>query len=190
MKAISIRPAWAWLIVRPDLTGQSRLDAIARQEIKDIENRTWRTAHRGPVLIHASKGITRGEYQDVQDYLFELFETGPYDGTLITLPKFEALQRGGIVGMANITNCLPESRSRWQIPGRNGFALANARALPFTPLKGTLRFFDVPDDLVRRLVPQLKDCQHGFSDICLASQCDGVVCPADTCDIDDGVRHA
>ncbi len=112
MKALSIRQPWAWLIVRPDLNGQARLDAIARQELKDIENRTWRTSYRGPVLIHASKGMTRGEYDDAGHYLCELYETGPYDSTLITLPKFEALQRGGIVGVANITDCLRDSGSR------------------------------------------------------------------------------
>lgn len=32
-------------------------------------------------------------------------------------------------------------------------------------------------------------CQNGFSDICLASQRDGVICPEDSCDIDDGIRH-
>jgi hypothetical protein len=33
-----------------------------------------------------------------------------------------------------------------------------------------------------------KDCQHGFADICAAGARDGVVCPADSCDIDDGIR--
>lgn len=34
-----------------------------------------------------------------------------------------------------------------------------------------------------------KHCQNGYSDICLASQRDGVICPEDSCDIDDGIRH-
>jgi len=33
-----------------------------------------------------------------------------------------------------------------------------------------------------------KNCQTGRSDNCLASKADGVVCPEDSCDIDDGVR--
>ncbi|ENE1253996.1 hypothetical protein ABM187_004237 [Stenotrophomonas maltophilia] len=32
-------------------------------------------------------------------------------------------------------------------------------------------------------------CQNGFADICLASQRDGVICPEDSFDIDDGIRH-
>lgn len=190
MKAISIRQPWAWLILRPDLAGQARLDAIARQEIKDIENRTWSTSHRDPVLIHAGKAMTRGEYEDVEHYLSELYETGPYDGWLITLPKFDELERGGIVGMANITDCSRYSSSRWHLPHCFGFALTNTLALPFTPYKGALSLFEVPDHLVHGIAPEQKDCQHGFSDICHAGRRDGVTCPPDSCDIDDGMRHA
>lgn len=32
-------------------------------------------------------------------------------------------------------------------------------------------------------------CQNGRADFCLASQRDGVICPEDSCDIDDGIRH-
>lgn len=33
-----------------------------------------------------------------------------------------------------------------------------------------------------------RHCQSGDRDVCRASQRDGIVCPADSCDIDDGVR--
>lgn len=36
--------------------------------------------------------------------------------------------------------------------------------------------------------PAPKNCQTGWADFCKASQHDGVACPADSCDIDDGVR--
>ena len=39
LPALSVRQPWAWLIVNG---------------VKDIENRLWRTHHRGPSLIHAS----------------------------------------------------------------------------------------------------------------------------------------
>ncbi|WP_439448678.1 hypothetical protein [Stenotrophomonas sp. ATs4] len=32
-------------------------------------------------------------------------------------------------------------------------------------------------------------CQNGRADVCLASQHNGVICPDDSCDIDDGFRH-
>lgn len=40
MKAFSVAPTWAWLIV----TGQ-----------KQVENRTWSTRHRGAIMVHANK---------------------------------------------------------------------------------------------------------------------------------------
>ncbi len=33
-----------------------------------------------------------------------------------------------------------------------------------------------------------KNCQNGRSDVCLAGFHDGVCCPDDSCDIDDGLR--
>jgi|ERR1700758_4475866 hypothetical protein len=41
MKVIVIRQPWAWLIVNG---------------FKDIENRSWRTRYRGPLMIHPSGG--------------------------------------------------------------------------------------------------------------------------------------
>lgn len=134
MKALSIRQPWAWLIVNG---------------YKDIENRTWSTRMRGPVLIHASKGMTRAEYEDVEALLAT--ERGIRDKN-ITLPKFEDLERGGIVGIASITGCLSFSlgnvRSPWFF-GPYGFTLGDIKALPFVPFKGALGFFDVPDELVQ-----------------------------------------
>lgn len=129
MKAISIRQPWAWLIVNGH---------------KDIENRTWTTARRGPVLIHASKGMTRAEYDDVE--LMLLFR--PVINKLnIQLPKFEAIERGGIVGMATITDCVRQSDSPW-FNGQVGFVLRDAVPLPFVEFKGMLGFFDVPDGVL------------------------------------------
>ena len=154
MKALSIRQPWAWLIVRPDLTGQARLDAIARREVKDIENRSWQTNHRGPTLIHAAKGMTRAEYEDVQDFLHDLHL---YDGVgdeFIQLPKLDELQRGGIVGWANIVNCVPSAQadSPWHMEGQYGFRLVDAKPVPFVPLTGRLNFFDVPNEILGTIV--------------------------------------
>lgn len=42
MKALSVRQPWAW--------------AVARGR-KDVENRSWTTAHRGALLLHASMRV-------------------------------------------------------------------------------------------------------------------------------------
>lgn len=114
MKAISIRQPWAWLILNAG---------------KDIENRDWPTKFRGRILIHASKGMTRDEYEEGQ-------------GLGAELPPFEALERGGIVGSVEIVGCITESTSSWFL-GRYGFQLANPEKLPFRPYRGQLGIFDV-----------------------------------------------
>ena len=51
MIALSIRQPWAYCILDYG---------------KDIENRTWSTSIRGRVLIHASKGMSRKEYEEAK----------------------------------------------------------------------------------------------------------------------------
>ncbi|KAF1072667.1 MAG: hypothetical protein GAK45_00102 [Pseudomonas citronellolis] len=118
MKALSIRQPWAWLIVNGH---------------KPIENRDWATHFRGRVLIHASKGMTHDEYQDARDLALE-------QG--INIPQPHELERGGIVGEAYVYGCVNHSRSPWFF-GKFGFELADAKPLPFQPIKGRLGFFDV-----------------------------------------------
>ena len=122
MIALSIRQPWCWHILNSG---------------KDIENRDWPTRFRGRVLIHASKGMTRGEYEDGQD---PLWSNG---GPTIELPPIEHLERGGIVGSVEIVDCVAVSDSPWFF-GRFGFVLRDPNPLPFVPWKGRLGFFDVP----------------------------------------------
>ena len=74
MKAISIRQPWAWLIVHG---------------YKDVENRTWATKYRGPILIHAGKTLDPG-FDELCQVLREEFD--------IHVPLRKELPRGGIVG--------------------------------------------------------------------------------------------
>lgn len=62
----------------------------------------------------------------------------------ITLPDFQALERGGLVGAVTITDCVPES------DGKYGFTLADAIALPFFPMNGRLSFFQCDTPTGRR----------------------------------------
>lgn len=122
--ALSIRQPWAWLILNAG---------------KDIENRTWPTTMRGRVLIHASKGMTRDEYDDGTDPLWAR------GGPSIDLPSFGDFERGGIVGSVEIVDCVTTSVSPW-FCGPYGFVLRDARPLPFRPLRGALGFFRVPEE--------------------------------------------
>jgi len=124
LKALSIRQPWAWLIVNGH---------------KDIENRNWPTRLRGTIAVHAAKGMTREEYGDA---LALAEDQG------VTLPAFEELERGGIVGTVEIVDCVDQDASPWFF-GDYGFVLKNARPLPFQFLRGKLGFFPVEVEVSR-----------------------------------------
>lgn len=115
MKAVSVRQPWAWAIVAGH---------------KPIENRSRRTHYRGDLLIHASKAYDRSGHQFIQEALGIVVPPG--------------LQRGGIIGRAQLVDCVDASISRWFF-GPFGWVLANPHRLPFTPMNGRLGLFDVPD---------------------------------------------
>jgi hypothetical protein len=130
MLALSIRQPWAWMIIHGS---------------KDIENRDWPTKFRGRVLVHASKGMTRDEWGSAWAFAH---------GSGIGPKALEAgvnavnIERGGIVGSVEIVDCVSESESRWFV-GRYGFVLRDPQVLPFTPWRGQLGFFDVPQEALQ-----------------------------------------
>src|SRR3972149_7840037 len=87
LKCLSLRQPWAWAVVDGG---------------KNIENRTWNTRVRGPILIHAAKGMTGAEY-DVAMLFCK--ERG------LELPNPKLLARGGIVGAARLIGGLPPERN-------------------------------------------------------------------------------
>lgn len=124
--ALSVRQPWAFAITRLG---------------KDVENRGWRHPPRlrGPILIHASKGLTRGEYVDA-------IGLGMPDGFPFSkFPSFEDVERGGIVGACEFYDVgEPLDRSEgWAQAGALRFKLRNPIALPLRPYPGALGFFRV-----------------------------------------------
>lgn len=115
MKALSIRQPWAWLIAAGH---------------KDVENRSWPTSFQGEFLIHAAKKF------DQEGYEWVVSEMG------VSLPKASEFERGGIIGEAEIIDCVTRSSSPWFF-GPYAFVIRNARLRPFTPCAGKLGFFDV-----------------------------------------------
>lgn len=126
MKALSVRQPWAWLIVN---------------RFKPIENRSWPTKFRGEFLVHAGLSFDSEAYQRLPLLFPE-----------IQLPPMEAFERGGIVGCAELVDCLPPGSELMLLPeqrpwyqGAYGFLVANAKPLPFQPMKGKLGFFAATD---------------------------------------------
>jgi hypothetical protein len=103
---------------------------LVTQGSKNIENRVWPTHYRGPFLIHASLTINRMACR----------KHGLTPGDMET---------GGVVGMAEIVDCVTDHRSRW-FEGPYGFVLRNRRPLPFVKWTGSLGLRDAPARLVRR----------------------------------------
>jgi hypothetical protein len=118
VRAITIRQPWAELIVRGE---------------KDVENRSWRTHHRGPLLIHAGGRAHREAYA----------EHGVPDDA----------QRGALIGIVEVVDCKQERTSSWHEEGAWGWYLARAKRFrrPI-PMKGRRGLFEVPE---RKVAAQL-----------------------------------
>jgi hypothetical protein len=88
LKAITVKPVWAWAIIYAG---------------KNIENRSWRTNIRGLIAIHASKNLTRREYEESKKLLPRRWRN--------ELPAYENLSRGVIIGVVELVDCVTESKS-------------------------------------------------------------------------------
>jgi ASCH domain len=125
MKVIVVRQPWAWLIVNG---------------YKDIENRTWKTRYRGPLLIQASANLPpRWELDDGRAFARKRGVRVP-----------EQLERGGIIGVVQLDDCVTRSPSRW-FQGPVGWILSKPKPLSFIPSKGRLGLFDPPKSVLRRI---------------------------------------
>src|SRR5690349_22078817 len=126
MKAISIRPPWAWAILHAG---------------KDIENRTWKTNYRGPMAVHASGNMSRPYYEQAVE---EIKKVAPR----AKVPPFEEMARSAIVGVVEIAGCEKKTGSKWHEKGNWGFVLKKPRAL-VKPVEcnGWLGVWEVPDEV-------------------------------------------
>lgn len=163
-RALSIMQPWAWLIVRPDLRdGIGRVEARARGEIKDVENRTWATAVRGWVLVHAS-----ASKMSKWDWTSAALFAGKRG---VVLPLQIQVARGAFVGAMRIDGCETFVASRWFTGEGAGHRVG--ASVPFAePIlhTGALGYFDVlraggnyePAPWLRsRLAEQLVACGLG-----------------------------
>ncbi|GAA0976017.1 ASCH domain-containing protein [Nocardiopsis tropica] len=126
LRALSVRHPWAWAILHAG---------------KDIENRTWRTDHRGPLVIHAGSATAPGARQ-------RLAAMG------ITVPG--NLVPGAIVGVVDVVDCVRDHSSTWAVPDHWHWVLTNPRPLA-EPIvcKGALSLWRVPEEITRQLPTDL-----------------------------------
>ena len=132
VKAISIMQPWSWLIVNGH---------------KDIENRDWPTRFRGPVAIHAGKKLDESAWVSVTRGYHPVTNERIDFGISTDMPRPIGSNVGGIVGVAEIVDCVHNSDSEWFL-GEYGFVIRNARPVEFIPVRGALSFFDWRKNLV------------------------------------------
>lgn len=145
MKAISIKQPWAWLII---------------SGYKTVENRKWYTAHRGDILIHASKSKLDLE-RDIE-IVRRRFGIGIDP---------EKLVFGKVLAVADLIACTKEPAEPidryWHDAGCFAWCLRRIRPIEPFSIRGRLNLFEVPfsfedyPDQIKEPIPSMAD-QVGF----------------------------
>jgi len=145
VKALSICQPWAWLILHAG---------------KDVENRTYRTSHRGVVLLHVprypmfrSDCVVRGsKFPHLAMYgdwprKVELQQWVSERAPGVVVPPVSEMPMGGIVGWFNLFGCVEGHPSPWSFAhSRWQWMFDQVHHLPFTPCKGRPGLFDIDNE--------------------------------------------
>jgi len=134
-KTLSVKEPWASLIFKCG---------------KDVENRSWYTPYRGPLLIHASKSVDleKDKWSITNCYQrnwFDLKTRLSLNGVqeLPSLITDLDINPGHILGLVWLKDCIKNSHSPWAFDGNYHWLLSNP--IPFNcsyPLRGQLGLFD------------------------------------------------
>ena len=113
---LSIRQPWAYLVVN---------------DIKNIENRSWKTKYRGKFFVHASLRYDTYANDYIRDFL----------GDSHYIPDKSELQFGGIIGLSEILDCITDSDSVWAESDQYHWQLGKPMKTSFYAMKGKLQLF-------------------------------------------------
>jgi hypothetical protein len=115
-KALTIRQPYASLIIAG---------------VKDVENRTWMTSHRGPLVIHAGRNVDRRGPQAAQAW--EAVENLGLD-----------VPTGVVLGVVELIDVIEGVNSVWAIPNHWHWVLGHPRPLAHPlPMPGRLGLWTV-----------------------------------------------
>jgi hypothetical protein len=137
IKCLSISQPYASWIVHPEW--------LARYDIpaKKLENRSWETSYRGPLLIHAAKS----------------YETGAISSRSLKFPGLELIPRnfpaGAIIGIADLIDIKDFVDDPWYA-GQFAWMLDNIRAIEPIEYRGQRGLFDVPYNVLHGLPQEPK----------------------------------
>ncbi len=142
MRALTIHQPWAHLIVTP----QSEL--MRGDVIKRIENRTWMTRVRGPLLIHA--GTSKKSLSSDEEEIYSEMKFGALLGVTFLEACYTIEQiRNGVIHPKHIW-----AKRHRHCQGPCCFVLGEVHRFE-QPIKwlGKQRFFEVPDEVVENQLP-------------------------------------
>jgi hypothetical protein len=145
MKALSFKQPWLWAT----LTRGKLLDNRPPNSPAAI------TKYRGEIALHASVKESAAYYRQALDFMVKRGLLRPDD-----LPVPEDLDRGGIVGQANLVAVYgpsvpdaliaqrhPRIDLRWRMSGFAALILDEVEPLPFLECRGALGLWDAPEVL-------------------------------------------
>lgn len=117
IKALSLKQPYAWALFNG----------------KDVENRTWRTNHRGLLLVHASGSVNRR-------YWLEACEVCRQHGLVV--PGQSSLAYGALIGAVDVVDCRwGEEDDEWGFAQHWHWKIENPRLFRESiPMKGGLSF--------------------------------------------------
>jgi len=130
MKTLTVCPGWAELFFLP-------------KDPKDIENRSWPTSHRGPLLIHAGKSkkaIALARAYCLSEHL----------------PFVKPSAFSAIIGIVDVVGIDRISDSRWAMFEHYHWQIANPRlfAEPIA-CKGSLSLWEPSIEVMEKVEEQL-----------------------------------
>lgn len=117
MKILSVQQPWAWALIHGP---------------KRIENRTWPTSYRGPLLIHAGKSRQRlGD-----------------EGDAFRTPQ--GLDFGAVIGVVDLADCVPYHDACRQDFAEGPWCWITANPRPISPIlwRGSLGIQPAPQALL------------------------------------------
>lgn len=121
-RVLSLHPAWAWSVF---FAG------------KNVENRSWSTAYRGTILIHASSKKYTGKALEEARTEISKASGLPLDKIPMDFPRTQML------GLVDVIDCVSDSQSPWANDGDEHWILTHPRALeePVLNINGKLQLW-------------------------------------------------
>lgn len=129
MKALTILQPWAEMIARG---------------VKRVENRTWRTPHRGPIAIHVGKSLIWMDRENAAEWP---------ERYGVALPQAGELTFGAIIAVAELVDCvrvedLPDDlRGHAWAFGPWCWVLRDVRRVEPVPCMGKQLLWNYPDTI-------------------------------------------